>query len=473
MHSFPFLPDPRPMHTLILFAALAAIAAVSVAIAPRVRAPDGFFRGLDESGAAPSLLTLVFSQVTTWIFARSLLTAAVLAYAYGLAGALAYTAYYLSFFTGAAIVDAVRFRHGCESIQAFLAQKFGRSGTLAYNILVAVRLLSEVFANLIVVGLVFGTEGTATYFAAILALTAVILGYSLFGGLRASLRTDVFQMGAFLVVLAVIVWQLSGDPGWSLALIADSAPAASSPGWVLLTVAFLQIVSYPMHDPVMMDRGFLADRRRTALSFIYAGLLSMACIFAFALLGLFAATGAEQGEPLLDALSRLIGPGAMLFVNLALIVSAASTLDSTLSSAAKLAVVDAGLARPTLANGRIAMVAFMAGGLAFLFARTSELYTAVAVSGTASLFLAPVIVVSLWGGRDVAVWAFHVAVAAALAGAVLYFVEAGGTVSVIEPVLGVTHKYEKLLAICVAVLAIGFCAFALALRPARAGRPAA
>ena len=95
---------------LVLVIALLAI--VSFSLTEPVRGVASFFSGKSEDGAAPGLLTLVFSQVTTWIFARSLLTAAILGYYYGIAGGLAYAAYYLSFFTGGAIVDSIRFRHG-------------------------------------------------------------------------------------------------------------------------------------------------------------------------------------------------------------------------------------------------------------------------------------------------------------------------------------------------------------------------
>lgn len=161
----------------------------------------------------------------------------------------------------------------------------------------------------------------------------------------------------------------------------------------------------------------------------------------------------------------------MLVLNLALIVSAVSTLDSTLSSASKLAIKDMALAAPTLRNGRIAMLAFMVGGLAFLFMDTKELYAAVAISGTASMFLTPVILFCIIGGRHVSLWAFHVAFVAALSGAVLYYFEEGGH-GFMTAMFGIEHKYTKLLFICVAVLAIGNGAFALALKPKSAARPA-
>ena len=441
--------------------ALALLGVTSFALAPRLREADAFFHGWSERFAPPGLLTLVFSQVTTWIFARSLLTAAILGYYYGIVGALAYAAYYLSFFTGAAIVDAIRFRHNAASIQDFLLHRFGRGGVGCYNFVIGIRLLSEVFANLLVIGIIFGGVGTDAYIAAIVILSVVTLGYSMMGGLRASLRTDVFQMSVFVVVLAVIVAFLMRAQGWSVSAAIGSGAADFGAGWNLLVVALLQIWSYPMHDPVMMDRGFIADRRTTRSSFLHAGWISMICIFAFALLGVFAGLNAIDGEKMMDALARLLGEPTMTLISLALIISAVSTLDSTLSSAAKLTVIDMKWLSPTLANGRIAMALFMLGGLMFLFLGSKDLYTAVAVSGTASMFLTPVIVFSVWGGRDVPRWSYFTAFIAAILGAALYYGEAGGSLALIEPVFGIGVKYNKLLLICVAVLGIGMASFAV------------
>lgn len=458
--------------TTFLVLTLVVLAIVSLLLTPWRSTVDGFFAGQGGDGSPPSLITLVFSQVTTWIFARSLLTAAILGFYYGIGGALAYAAYYLSFFTGAVIVDRIRFFHGFTSVQAFLTDRFGASGTGAYNVVVALRLLSEVFANLIVVGTIFGAEGSSLYLMAASAAAVFTLGYSMVGGLLSSLRTDVFQMSVFLVMLAALVFALAGAPGWSVSLLVSTARPATDPGWVLLAVAVLQVISYPMHDPVMMDRGFLADRRTTWKSFLHAGWLSMSCILLFALLGVYAGTQAGQGEAMLDVLGRTLGDATMVVLNAALIVSAVSTLDSTLSSASKLAVKDMELAAPTLANGRLAMLAFMVGGLAFLFLDTKELYAAVAISGTASMFLTPVILFCIIGNREVSLWAFHVAFAAALSGATLYYLETSN-LGFLTPLLGIEHKYSKLLVICVVVLVVGCGAFAAALKPretvARAG----
>lgn len=447
--------------TIVLTFALAALMAVSIAASRRVATVDGFFRGLGADGSAPGLVTLVLSQVTTWIFARSLLTAAILAFHYGIAGALAYTAYYLSFFTGGLAIDRLRRKHGVSSIQSFLHGQFGAAGTACFNAVVAARLLSEVFANLLVVGLVFGAAGSGAYTGSIVVITLATLAYSMMGGLSASLKTDVIQMSLLLALLVAVWIAVLGLPGVFI-LDAFTTPSGDTgPGWVLLAVALLQVWSYPLHDPVMTDRGFLAGETVTRRSFWLAGLLSMACIFAFALLGNLAANHAADGQDFQSALQGLLGAPLMVLVNLALVVSAISTLDSTLSSAAKLVVVDMGASRATLANGRIAMALCMLGGLAFLFFGSKDLYTAVAVSGTASMFLAPVLAFSILGGIRVPAVSYMAAFVFSMGGAALYFLESTATTDIIGPLAGVSHSYSKLLIICIAVLAGGFGAFAL------------
>ena len=240
---------------------------------------------------------------------------------------------------------------------------------------------------------------------------------------------------------------------------------------MLLIVAGLQVLSYPMHDPVMMDRGFIADRETTRKSFLHAGWLSIVCILAFGLLGILAGLNKEDGEAMVAALTRLFGEPTMTLFNLALIVSAISTLDSTLSSAAKLAISDMKLASERLRNGRIAMVAFTIGGLGFLFLGSKDLFSAVAVSGTASMYLTPVIVFSvLMGRRDIPSWSYIVSFLSAMLAAALYFLESSGHIGLVGALTGVEHKYSKLMVLCVFVLVSGFAAYGIGIMTNRKAR---
>ncbi len=437
--------------------ALAGFVAISsVLLSPKAQTEGAFFRGLSATGEQPRLLTLTFSQVTTWIFARSLLNAAILGFYYGIWGTLAYSFYYFSFLTGGRIVDNLRFEHGFDSVQSFLSARFGPLGTSCYNFVVGVRLISEVFANLLVIGILFGASGSQTYTLSILAFAGVTLFYSMLGGLRASLRTDLFQMILFLGTLGMLVVLVISSKSVGLNDLWFKPFDFSQPGPVLMIVALLQIWSYPMHDPVMMDRGFLADRETTRRSFFHACWISFLCILVFGCLGVLAGANALSGESMNDALLRLLGELPMLIFSGCLIISAMSTLDSTLSSSSKLIASDMGVLRMTLRNGRMVMAIFMLLGLFLVFWGNKDLFSAVAVSGTASMYLAPVVFFSLWGKRDdIPVWSYLFSFILAISGAVLYFTESSGH----SALLGDIHKYTKLLYICITVLGFGCLSF--------------
>tara|TARA_R110002049_G_scaffold23545_3_gene83305 strand:+ start:22661 stop:24019 length:1359 start_codon:yes stop_codon:yes gene_type:complete len=444
------------MQTTVLIALFGLVVLASLWAAPRRATVEGFFGGAGPDGRAPGLWVLVLSQVTTWIFARSLMNAAILGYYYGIAGTLAYAGYYGSFLTGGYIVGHLR-RGGARSVQDWLGAQFGRSGTAAYNLVIALRLLSEVFANLLVVALIFEAVLPGSGTAAVLIVAALGLGYSAWGGLSAALRTDVVQMLVFLGVFGVALGALVLSPGFDLGAVI-TAPGVSGPynGWVLLAVALLQVFSYPAHDPVMMDRGFLADEATTRASFLHAFWLSTLCIIGFGFFGIQASlTGAAYEGELIGTWEQMFPAWIFVALMLSLLVSALSTLDSALASAARLMVEEWRVAPRSLMGGRLVMGAFMALGAVLTLWGNATLFDAVAVSGTASMFLTPVLLVGLIGGRCIAPWAYLAAFGAAMAGALVYFGRGWGPIAALLPD---GHKYEQLLVICVLVLAVGFAA---------------
>ncbi|WP_170773688.1 sodium:proline symporter [Ruegeria lacuscaerulensis] len=433
-----------------------AVILASLWASPRRASVSGFFGGTTNEGAAPGLWTLVLSQVTTWIFARSLMNSAILGYFYGIAGVLAYAAYYGSFLTGGFVVQRLRAR-GARSVQDWLRDSFGTMGTGCYNLVIALRLLSEVFANLIVVGLIFSalapdSDNIGMY--SILLVGLLALAYSAWGGLSAALRTDVLQMAVFLVVFALAFVALVLSPHFDLGAVL-TAEGTSGPhnGWVLLVVAFLQVFSYPVHDPVMMDRGFIADSDTTRKSFLHAFWISSLCIVAFGFFGIQAALdGAAYEGELISTWAQSLPGWVFMALLVSLLVSALSTLDSALSSAARLVVEELRLAPRTLTGGRIAMALFAVAGAALTLWGNQTLFDAVAVSGTASMFLTPILLAGLIGGRQVALWAYLVSFAAAMLGAMAYLFRGQGFVA---QVLIDGHKYEQLLQICICVLVVG------------------
>ncbi|APX90641.1 sodium:proline symporter [Brevirhabdus pacifica] len=458
------------MTAFLVLAAFLALMALSFLVVPRRATVEGFFSGLGEAGA-PGLWTLVLSQVTTWIFARSLMNAAILGYYYGMPGTLAYTAYYASFLTGGLIVDRLRAR-GARSVQDWLRERFGAVGQTCYDLVVGLRLLSEVFANLLVVSLIFdavlpGVAGAGTI--ALIAVAALALSYSAWGGLSAALRTDVVQMLLFLAVFGLAFVALLLQPTFSLgAVLTSGGVSGPGNGWILLAVAALQVFSYPAHDPVMMDRGFIAGREVTRRSFLHAFWISSLSIFAFGMFGIQAGiVGASVEGGLIGAWAGMFPPWVFALLLLSLLVSALSTLDSTLASAARLCADELKIVPRSLAGGRIAMLVFTVLGAALSLWGNQTLFDAVAVSGTASMFLAPVLAIGLLAGRDLSRGAYLAAFAAAMLGALAYLFR---DLPLVAALLPEGHKYLQLLVICVAVLVAGFSAAFLGMGPRRAGQ---
>ena len=453
------------MHALPILIIFSLVIVGSLLVAPRRATIAGFFDGTSGDGRAPGLWVLVLSQVTTWIFARSLMNAAILGYFYGIWGTVAYAAYYGSFLTGGYVVDRLS-ADGAGSVQDWLGTRFGRAGLISYNTVIGLRLLSEVFANLLVVGLIFAAalpQIEGAHELSVLLVAILGLAYSAWGGLSAALRTDVLQMLVFLAVFAAALLALVTSPGFDLGAVL-TAPGTSGAwnGKVLLLVAFLQVFSYPVHDPVMMDRGFLADRDTTRKSFLHAFWISVLCIIGFGMFGIQAGLqGAEYEGQLLGTWAGMFPPWIFVLLMVSLLVSALSTLDSALASAARLMVNELRLSPRTLSGGRVAMVLFMGAGAALTLLGNQTLFDAVAVSGTASMFLTPVLVTGLIMKRPVALWSYLVAFAAAIAGAALYFLR---DTTLGAGLLPEAHKYEQLLVICLCVLAVGFAAVIAGMR---------
>lgn len=447
------------MQALAIIGLFGLVILGSLLVAPRRATIEGFFSGTGADGRAPGLWVLVLSQVTTWIFARSLMNSAILGYFYGIWGTLAYAAYYGSFLSGGYIVGRLR-AGGAGSVQDWLGARFGATGKACYNLVIGLRLLSEVFANLLVVGLIFAAalpEMGVAREASILIVAVLGLAYSAWGGLSAALRTDVLQMVVFLVVFAAAFVALVVSPGFHLGAVL-TAPGTSGAwnGQVLLVVALLQVFSYPAHDPVMMDRGFIADPETTRRSFLHAFWISTLCIIGFGFFGIQAGlVGAEYEGELIGTWAAMFPAWLFVALLVSLLISALSTLDSALASAARLVVDELKLGQRSLAGGRMAMIAFMVGGTGLTLWGNQTLFDAVAISGTASMFLTPILIVGLVMGRQIALWSYLAAFGAAMFGAVLYFAREADWAMALLPE---AHKYEQLLLICVGVLIAGFAA---------------
>lgn len=358
-------------------------------LTPKAKTLAQFFEGESQNGKKPNVFLLTSSLIISWIFAKSITNAANLGLSFGIVGGVSYAVYYLSFVVAGVVIYQLRVKGGYKSIHAFLEHRFGNLALVLFSLLISFRLFNEVWSNTMVIGSYFGVPSSMPYYLSILLFTGLTLWYTMKGGMRSSMLTDAIQMVFFGVLLFIILSIMIPSGNRTIAEYFTSGTWSMSTGLNLFFVALIQVFSYPFHDPVMTDRGFITDSKTTLRSYIYAALIGFCCLVLFSLVGVYAQFEGLSGQAPVEV-AKLLGTLVMLVMNFIMITSAASTLDSAFSSFSKLAVVDLKLTKSiSIRSGRIVMlVVAVSGTLPIFFA--PEILSATTVSGTMVLGLAPV-----------------------------------------------------------------------------------
>ncbi|RGP56583.1 SLC5/6 family protein [Pseudomonas abyssi] len=373
---------------------LLAYGALMYWLSPRTVTIGGFFNGEDSQGRQASPLLLTTSIFISWIFAKSVTNAANLGAEFGLVGGLAYATYWLSIPLCGLVIYRLRRRFQATSLVSFLTSNYGHGAALAFSAAILIRLFNEVWSNTAVVGGYYGDSGSPAFIGAALLFTAVTLAYSLRGGLRSSILTDAAQAAIFVIAL---VWVLGLVlPNHSTAELTSTSHWALNAGVDLFLVACLQLLSYPFHDPVLTDRGFISEEKSMLRAFTLAGVLGFVAILAFSLIGVHATLGGiEAGGNVPAALAKSLGVGALIVMTLVMISAAGSTLDSTFSSLARLsgrelpALLQRDLGQKAIGVGMATMLVFALLGNLPMLAGT-DILKATTISGTMVIGLAPV-----------------------------------------------------------------------------------
>jgi Na+/proline symporter len=363
-------------------------------IAPLTSAARGFFAGRDQSGRQPGVMLITMSIVVSWIFSKSITNTANLGRSYGLLGGVGYAVYYLGIPICGLLIIRLRRISGASSLAEYLSHTYGALASRLFMAIVLLRLFNEVWSNTSVVGGYFGPseaaggKPAAAFIGASLLFTFVVLLYTLKGGLRASLVTDVLQFGLLVIGVGVtLIWlapRLHGLP------LSPPVPGAWNSGLDFLLVALLQCVAYPFHDPILTDRAFLSDARTTRKAYFAAGAIAGAIIILFSLVGIAARSidpSSQSDAPV--AVAKAGGAVMVALMASVMILSGGSTIDSTFSSTSKAVAVDLSRPRRPVLVGRMAMIAMaILGNIPMLFG--ASLLKATTISGTMVLGLAPI-----------------------------------------------------------------------------------
>jgi SSS family solute:Na+ symporter len=358
------------------------------ALAPIAKTTKDFFYG-SKNDKQPNAILLTSSLVISWIFAKSITNVANLGLSFGVVGVVSYATYYLSFVVAGLVIYKMRLNGGFKSIHHFIGSKYGKGALYLFSILIAFRLFNEVWSNTLVIGSYFGDAGSTPYYASIIVFTLLTLAYALKGGMSTSILTDVIQMVLFGVLLTSILAYILPEMKGDFKPIYQSGTWSMATGGNLVLVAFLQCFSYPFHDPVLTDRGFITSPKITLKSFIWASVIGVSCIALFGIVGIFAQTKGMTGQATVEV-AKFFGPVMLLIMNFIMVTSAASTLDSAFSSFSKLYNIDIFPNRELkISRGRIAMVVLTILGTIPIFFKP-EILSATTISGTMVIGLAPV-----------------------------------------------------------------------------------
>lgn len=366
--------------------------------------------------------TLMPSAFITWIFAKSIQNAAVLGGYFGVLGGVGYAGWYTSFASAAAVGYVLRTRHGFTSLPRAVERCYGPWASGCFSLALLFRLWNEVWSNASVVASFYGEVHSTNWWIAVALSTAVPATYVVMGGMRASLVSDQLQALLGVTMLFSILGLIGDDMPGGLGEVWSFSPPG---GWLdgggtLLGAALIQgLTSYPFHDPVLTDRAFLSRPRTMVAAFFVGGAIAATFIILFSAVGIYGcyvAGAVKNGAPV--DVARSLSSAAFTFINLVMMTSSLSTLDSTFTSCAKLcalelfgwlrlekdarpagkrgplAPADASVTSAHIALGRASILSLALAGALNLLADTEAL-SATTVSGTMVMGLGPPVLLLL------------------------------------------------------------------------------
>lgn len=373
---------------------LAVYGLIMFILSPKKVTDKGFFDGESNTGQKLSQMTLMLSIFISWIFAKSVTNAANLGATYGFVGGLAYATYWLCIPLAGFAIYRLRTKYQAKGLVIFLTSNYGKSAAVAFSAAILIRLFNEVWSNTSVVGGYYGKEGSKAFIISAIVFTLITLCYSVLGGLRSSIVTDVIQAIIFIFFVGWVVTLIL--PEHSIGEFVTSGSWTLEAGVDMLLVTCLQLLSYPFHDPVLTDRGFISDEKQMLKAFTVSGILGFFSILIFSFIGIhYKLLGLEASSNVPAALGKTLGTAGYFAMIVVMISAAGSTLDSTFSSLGKLTAKElpAVSGRKTPKNAKAIAIAVMVifailGNLPMIMG--TDILKATTISGTMVIGLAPI-----------------------------------------------------------------------------------
>ena len=225
-----------------------------------------------------------------------------------------------------------------HSLSEFVRVRFGRPFQVYVTVISLLYMLFFVTAELTAVGGLVAILTGGSGRAAVIAVAVATLLYTVYGGLRASLRTDRFQAWLIVALLAAAAWAVVGM-GSDGAAVTSAAATPRPPGLpVALTLIIAVTAANLFHQGYWQRVWAAADDAALRRG---AGFGALATVPVVALLGglgmLAASRGIDMGTPPVPFFALLAGLPvvvalAVLVLGIALVASSVDTLETGLAS---------------------------------------------------------------------------------------------------------------------------------------------
>ena len=201
------------------------------------------------------------------------------------------------------------YRMDLLTIGDFYRKRYGRTMELGTSVVIAISYLGWTAAQLTALGLVFSTltDGAVSLGTGIIISGAVVLAYTIWGGMWSVAMTDLFQSVMIIVGLAIVAWvvgDMAGGPGNVIAAASEAGrfefwPKGGTKEWLAFTTAFLTLAfgSIPQQD--IFQRVTSAKDEKTAIA---GSLLGGIVYFCFVFVPIYIVCAALLIEPSLGKL---------------------------------------------------------------------------------------------------------------------------------------------------------------------------
>lgn len=239
----------------------------------------------------------------------------------------------------------------------FIRQRHGRGVHILYLIQFLGLQVCSFAVQILAGATLIKTISGLPYATVALVLVLIVLSYSLFGGLRASVATDFVHIFLIFLICALIIpWAIIQSGGWHT-VAAGLAGASGKFGnifnpWVAYSFGLpttIGLLSGPIGDQMHWQRAFsLKSDKDLVKTFILAAFIFALVPLSLSLLG-FLAAGEASITGWKVANTQMVGPlmvshvlpgFTLIIFSIMLLSGLCSTLDSILCAVSSMAVVD-------------------------------------------------------------------------------------------------------------------------------------